>query len=128
MNRIIPIPSKLFEIIKEYQGDDDSFLLEGKTYEYTDPRTYQYNFQKYLKSCDIRHVNFHALRHTFATRFVENGFDIKSLSEILGHADASTTLRRYVHPSMDLKRKQMERLSTISICGQNSGRYMASNH
>ena len=59
----------------------------------------------------IDDVNYHALRHTFATRCVEADVDIKSLSEMLGHSNVSITLNTYVHPSMDLKRKQLEKLS-----------------
>ena len=55
----------------------------------------------------------HTLRHTFATRCVELGFDIKSLSEILGHASVNITLNRYVHPSMDLKQRNMNLLSEL---------------
>ncbi|MBQ8439749.1 MAG: tyrosine-type recombinase/integrase, partial [Clostridia bacterium] len=50
-------------------------------------------------------------RHTFATRCVECGFDAKSLSEILGHANVTTTMAIYVHPTLEQKREQMERLT-----------------
>ena len=73
----------------------------------------QYHFKKILKDAHIRSVNFHSLRHTFATRCVEVGFDIKSLSEILGHANVSITMNRYVHPSMKLKKDNMQRLSSL---------------
>ena len=62
---------------------------------------------------DIRNAHFHTLRHTFATRCIEVGFDVKSLSEILGHANVSITLNRYVHPSMELKQKNMDKLSEL---------------
>lgn len=65
------------------------------------------HFKNAMECCRPYAANFHALRHTFATRCVEPGFDIKSLSEILGHASVNITLNRYVHPSMDLKRKNM---------------------
>ncbi|MDD7391117.1 MAG: hypothetical protein PUG60_15965 [Lachnospiraceae bacterium] len=52
---------------------------------------------------------------------MENGFDIKSLSEILGHANVNTTMQRYVHPSMELKKEQMNRLAQVSVYGQNHG-------
>ena len=55
----------------------------------------------------------HTFRHTFATRCIELGFDVKSLSEILGHASVNITMNRYVHPSMDLKRENMQRLSDL---------------
>jgi integrase len=59
-------------------------------------------------------ANFHSTRHTFATRCVEVGFEIKSLSEILGHANVNITLDRYVHPSFDLKRSNMDKLNILS--------------
>ena len=58
-------------------------------------------------------ANFHAIRHTFATRCIELGFDVKSLSEILGHASVSITMNRYVHPTMALKTENMNRLSKL---------------
>ena len=67
-------------------------------------------FKRYLRECRMNEINYHALRHTFATRCIEEGFDIKSLSEILGHANVNITLNRYVHSSMEQKRKHMDRL------------------
>ena len=91
--RTIPIPSFLREQIE--------------------PRTMQYRFCRYLKEADIEKENFCALRHTFATRCVEAGFEIKALSEVLGHANVQTTLNKYVHSSFDLKRANMELLSLV---------------
>lgn len=62
---------------------------------------------------DIRNAHFHTLRHTFATRCIEVGFGVKSLIEILGHANVSITLNRNVHPSMELKQKNMDKLSEL---------------
>lgn len=58
-------------------------------------------------------VTLHGLRHTFATRWVENGLDIKSLSELLGHADTQMTLNTYAHSLPDQKRACVERLGAI---------------
>ena len=63
----------------------------------------------------ISDANFHSLRHTFATRCVEVGFDVKTLSEILGHSSVKITLDKYVHSSMQLKRMSMEKLNSIAI-------------
>lgn len=63
-----------------------------------------------LKLLGIESINFHSLRHTFATNCIANGMDVKSLSEILGHANTSTTMQIYVHPSMDVKRKQINKV------------------
>ena len=73
----------------------------------------QYYFKNVLKQCGIRDVKFHILRHTFATRCVENGFEIKSLSEILGHSSIKITLDRYVHSSIELKKENMEKLKFL---------------
>ena len=66
-----------------------------------------------IKECGLAKTNFHALRHTFATRCVETGFDIKSLSDILGHSDVKTTLNRYVHSTMNQKKKNMDLLMPL---------------
>ena len=69
------------------------------------------SYKNLLIECGIEHHTFHALRHSFATRCIEKGFDAKVLSEILGHADVKITLDRYVHPSLERKRQCMELLS-----------------
>jgi integrase len=111
--RTIPIPNEIVNLIKHQVSTQDSFLLTGSPEKYIEPRTMQNHFQKVLKNNCIQKANFHCLRHTFATRCVEVGFDIKSLSEILGHANVNITMNRYVHPTMDLKRKNMDRLSIL---------------
>ena len=70
-------------------------------------------FKRILKKCGIEDANFHATRHTFATRCVELNFDIKSLSEILGHASVTITMNKYVHPSMELKAENMNKFSGL---------------
>lgn len=73
----------------------------------------QNRFKRIPKKCDIEDANFHAIRHTFATRCVELGFDIKSLSEILRHASVTITMNKYVHPSMELKAENMNKFSEL---------------
>lgn len=73
----------------------------------------QYHFKDALKKSSIDSANYHALRHTFATRCIELGFDVKSLSEILGHASVNITMNRYVHPSLELKKDNMQLLSEL---------------
>lgn len=111
--RDVPIPDRLFSIMQDYQKEPDTYILTGMKNLYIEPRTMQYRFKSTLKKAGISPANFHALRHTFATRCIELGFDIKSLSEILGHALVNITLNRYVHPSMELKQKNMNMLSDL---------------
>lgn len=112
--RSIPIPQFILNIIYKMQRRPDAYILTGRNDSFIEPRNMQYYFKSVLKKCNIRDVNFHILRHTFATRCVENGFEIKSLSEILGHSNVKITLERYVHSSMDLKRKNMDKLDFLS--------------
>lgn len=108
--REIPLPSFLIEILKNNSTNEDFFILTGDE-KFMEPRLYYKKYKEILNILGINKYNYHALRHTFATRCIELEFDIKSLSEILGHSDISITLTRYVHPSMDMKRKQMEKLN-----------------
>ena len=93
----------------------DAFLLTGTKERFIEPRTIENRFKSILKRCSIRNINFHALRHSFATRAVELGFDVKTLSEILGHANVGITLDRYVHPSMRVKKENMDKMGEMWI-------------
>ncbi len=108
--RDIPVPDFLMRLLRECKtGNASAYVLTG-TPQFTQPRTYQNRFKTYLKHSGLSELfHFHTLRHTFASRAIELGFDPKTLSEILGHANVSITLNRYVHSSMDLKRHHMER-------------------
>ena len=79
-----------------------------------EPRTMQNRFKSVLKKCGIRNVNFHLLRHTYATVCIENGFDAKTVSELLGHSNVNITLNRYVHSSLDKKKKYVEKLNFVA--------------
>ncbi len=114
--REIPIPGQLAKLIAGYVGKEGYFLGGVKPME---PRTYQNKFKFYLKEAGLKDYNFHILRHTFATNCIDNGADIKSISEMLGHSDVKITLNRYVHPSVDTKRCHMD--SLFSFYGQYMG-------
>lgn len=110
--RTIPMPSFIIQILKEHQGNPNEYLLTGSKIP-MEPRACLARYKRLLRQAGLRSFTFHALRHTFATRCIANGFDPKSLSEILGHSNVNTTLQRYVHPSMEVKRQQMERLERL---------------
>ncbi len=110
--RDIPIPDFLISVItKKNMYVPNAFLLTGQASCYIEPRTLENRFKSRIKLCEIENVSFHILRHTFATRCIELGFETKSLSEILGHSSVNITLNRYVHTSMELKRMNMDKLS-----------------
>lgn len=107
--RCIPIPDCIMDLLRTFQGKSDEFVLAG-TKKPIEPRTLQYRFAKVLKNVKLPSVHFHALRHIFASTCIKLGFDVKTLSELLGHSSVEITLNRYVHSSFDQKREYMERL------------------
>ncbi len=113
--RIIPMTKQAAELCQQMQPDSQaSYVLTGNE-RYMEPRALQYRLGKYTHECGLDGVHFHTLRHTFATRCVEVGFEIKSLSEILGHSSTTLTLDRYVHASIELKRDNMRKLAAIGM-------------
>ena len=100
--RDIPLPKFLTEILRKFKYDDSVYVVSG-TEKLIEPRTLQYRFKALLKKADLPSINYHSLRHMFATNCIALGFDVKTLSEILGHATVETTLNRYVHSSMERK-------------------------
>lgn len=111
--RTIPVPEPLIKILGDYQTSKKGYLLTNSESCFIEPRTMQNRFKKALENSEIESANFHALRHTFATRCVELGFDVKSLSEILGHATVNITMNRYVHPTLEMKKENMKKLSAL---------------
>ena len=109
--RNIPIPLFMFELLLEYKKKVNSDYVLSLNGKYLEPRYIQNHFKKLLKAANIKNVNFHTVRHTFATRALESGFDIKSLSEILGHASATVTLDKYAHVLDGHKRNLMEKMA-----------------
>lgn len=112
--RDIPISNKVMNVLKALHENSKSEYVVSEKAGFVSPRTYEYRFHKVLDECQIQPINYHALRHTFATRCIELGVDVKTLSEILGHSNVSVTLNTYVHSSMERKREQLEKLSSLS--------------
>ena len=112
--RLIPISQRLADRLKEIQEEynftGDEFVLTGYSNKFIEPRTLERNFEKCLEKCKLKHYNFHALRHTFATNCIKIGMDPKSLSIVLGHSNVKITLDRYVHPPLTLQRKYIDKL------------------
>ena len=110
--RTIPIPCFFKETIEMFKKiSNEEYVLGTSKIHLAEPRILQWKFKKYLIEADIEKANFHSLRHTFATRSIECGCDVKSLSEILGHSSVQTTLNKYVHSSFKLKSENINKLA-----------------
>lgn len=107
--RCIPIPEFLFDTLKHFSGNDNEYILSGNL-NAIEPRTMQYRFAKLLKNANLPSIHFHALRHMFASNCIKLGFDVKALSELLGHSSVEITLNRYVHSPFEQKVEYMKRL------------------
>ncbi|MEG0877028.1 MAG: tyrosine-type recombinase/integrase [Oscillospiraceae bacterium] len=105
--RIIPLSPGMLVVLRRQKRENEAFLLSNRADKPIEPRNLQRYFKCVLARAGVRDMNFHALRHTFATKCVELGFDIKSLSMILGHSDVSITLNTYVHPSFERLKSMM---------------------
>ncbi len=113
--RQIPIPTMLISYInqiKETTKNDNCYILTN-TEKFIEPKVLRKKFKLIIKDLEIN-CKFHTLRHTFATRCIENGVDPKTLSELLGHSNIKITLELYVHPRNEHKIECMEKLSFLS--------------
>lgn len=123
--RTLPLTSGMAQKLRAYYAslpnsrktpDDFVFNNPGLTgNRFIEPRLFGKYFHQVLRQARVKNANFHALRHTFATRCVELNMDIKSLSEVLGHSSVSITLNKYVHSFLEQKRKGMSKLDSIII-------------
>lgn len=110
--RTIPITEEIVKILEKMNTGNENYVLTGKK-KYTEPRTFRRSYQTFMKSIDIEPLKFHSLRHTFASMNIENGADIKTISEILGHSDIDTTLKVYTHTSEKAKKKAIEKFEKL---------------
>lgn len=114
--RVIPIPKQLLPHIKAIRKQSKSnYVVDGKNEHGIGVRSYQNTFDLLLKRLNIPHKGFHSLRHTFATRALECGMDIKTLSEILGHKNPTVTLNRYVHSMLEHKTEMMNKIGKLLL-------------
>ena len=111
--RVIPLPKQLLPLLKGIKKKSDSPFVVSANGKPVSVRSYQRSFELLLKKLNIPHKGFHSLRHTFATRAIECGMDVKTLSEILGHKNPTVTLNRYAHSLMEHKTDMMNKLGRL---------------
>ena len=117
-NRETPVYENIWQLLMfqrqvqlhDGQPNPQNLIFPSKRGTYTDPRTYQKRVQAVCKRCELQGVNVHALRHTFATRLMEQNVPIRTIQNLLGHSSIATT-ERYSHVLDDEKRKAIHRMS-----------------
>lgn len=108
--RKIPLNPFILDIYSKIEKTKlDNYILTGNE-NFIEPRNIERKFENILNKCNIGHKEFHALRHSFATNCVKAGFELKTLSEILGHSNTSITLEYYIHSDFDFKIMNMKKL------------------
>ncbi len=111
--RVIPVPRQLLPAMRKLKkAEKTEYVVSFEGHPLT-VRSYQRSFALMLDKIGIGHKNFHSLRHTFATRALECGMDVKTLSELLGHKSATVTLNRYAHSLTEHKQNMMNRLGKL---------------
>ena len=110
--RTIPITEEIKRILEKMDTGENNYILTGKS-KYTEPRSFRRSYQNFMKSIGIEPLKFHSLRHTFASINIENGNDIKTISEILGHSDIDTTLKIYTHTTEKQKAKAINKFEKM---------------
>lgn len=112
--RVIPLPRTLLSKLKDIKKKSkNEHIISTRENKVVDTRSYQKTFERILRKLNIPYKNFHSLRHTFATRAVELGIDVKSLAEIMGHKNPTVTLQRYTHSLLSYKTDMMNKLGKM---------------
>ena len=110
--RAIPIPRKILSLVYQLHNSQSphTWFLSSQEAKPVEPRCYSKSIHCYLKHAQVSSVHPHALRHTFATTCLQNGCNVKTLSEIMGHASSDITMKLYVHTCWEWKRAEIERI------------------
>lgn len=110
--RQIPITNDIVQILKTIKNEDSFYILSNSK-KPIEPRTYRKFYNKFMKETGVEPIKFHALRHTFASINIENGVDVKTISDILGHSDIAITLKTYTHTSQKAKEKAIQKFNNM---------------
>ena len=111
--RTLLLPPKVLEVFREYRKRNVSrWLFPSPKKEDSPllPSVVRQRLHRLLDHAGCERVRFHDLRHTFATNALAHGMDIKTLSTILGHVSAATTLNTYSHITEEMRRQAAARI------------------
>ena len=121
-NREIPLSDDLCELVlrhiytleKSTWPNPDNLLFPSTRGTHIDPKSYDLRLRELSRRCEIKKVNPHALRHTFASQLTANDVPLTVVKDLLGHASVSTT-EKYMHKDVDVERNAVERVTRVSF-------------
>ncbi len=122
--RIVPLPEDIIRYLEGRRLSDDIYLATG-TAKCMEPRAFLAKFNRFQNRNNLKACTVHTLRHSYATQCIASGVDVKSLSEIMGHANVKITMQLYVHPSIESKKAEVNKLPCKFISGLNNGQHIA---
>jgi len=114
-DRLIPLPGQIHTILSDLkERSENEYVVAGKG-RFAEPRVIRHRYYQILRKAGIRHIHFHALRHTFATRCMELRFDVTTLSRLLGHSSVKMTLDIYTDSLLEHKILSMHMLDKLFL-------------
>lgn len=116
--RVIPIVDSLIPLLKKQkkltrENNELDLVFPSEAGGYIDPGNYNRKFYKIIKRAGLQKANPHSLRHSFATRALEAGVDLKTTQELLGHSSISITADLYTHSLMKHKKQELRKLKSV---------------
>ncbi|MDD4689413.1 MAG: tyrosine-type recombinase/integrase [Eubacteriales bacterium] len=114
VDSLIPLLKKRKKLIKKSEIHNPyNLVFPSDSGGYIDPGNYNRKFYKIIDKLGIPKANPHSLRHSFATRALEAGVDLKTTQELLGHSSIDITANLYTHALIDHKREEVKKLNTV---------------
>ena len=113
-DRLVHLPRAFMGELKEYVEtraiNDDECVFMGANSAHVSRHKIRDIVNRHLKMAGIEHITLHGLRHSFATRMFDKGYDVKEVQEHLGHSSMETTMKYYIHYTNTKKNKDLEDL------------------
>lgn len=103
--------NKKGKVMKLYSGNEIVFPTRNGGL--IDPKNFRRRFYQILDRAGLPKTNLHALRHTFVSRMLEAGEDIKTIAEIIGHTNVSLTMNIYAHILPEKKQKAVDKIDHL---------------